>query len=90
MSRVFTRDDWKDFIEEKYSGRVFEVDEDIFEYWLEVLPPIMMNQMTQLPNGDKVKCAFWSAEGYEPVTYWWRKDGRYFGCTDLDLMNPRA
>jgi hypothetical protein len=35
---------WKEFITTMRSGNEFEVDAEMFDYWLGVLPPVFMNQ----------------------------------------------
>ena len=36
---------WKEFIAAMRSGNEFEVDEEMFHYWLGVLPPVFMGRM---------------------------------------------
>jgi len=83
-SHACSREDWQEFIRVMHSGQPFEVDEEMWEYWLEVLPPVLMNkEITFMPGheGHPVKVDFGFAEGNEQVTVFWRSpDGkRYFG-----------
>lgn len=89
MDKVYTRENWAEFIAAENRGEQLEVDEDIFDYFLEVLPPVYMYRTVELPNGTQVRTTFGFAEGAEPVTAFWKLDGRYF-CQRTKEMNPRA
>lgn len=90
MSKVWTYEhDFAEFIPVMRSGDVFECDEEMFDYWLEVLPPVYMSKVVALPNGQTVKAAFGFAEGAEEVVAFWRSGGRYFGCR-TNTINPRG
>lgn len=68
-------EDWKEFISAFSSGDRFEIDEEMFFYWLEVLPPQFMDQeINYLPGheGHKMRVDFGFAEGSEPITVFWR------------------
>ena len=73
-----TPDEWHEFIEKMQSGEVFEVDEEMFYYWLEVLPPVYMGKTVEI-EGVPIRCSFGFAEGTEQITDFWCKDGRFFG-----------
>ena len=75
---------WSRFIEAMHSGEEVEIDEEMYYYWLEVLPPVFMWKVI---DGKKYEFGF--AEGAEPVTVFWRKDGRFF-CRRTEIMNPVA
>lgn len=77
---------WREFIEVMHSGQPFECDEEMFFYWLEVLPPVLWGGNVTLPNGQRVRASFGFAEGAEPITAFWKDKGRYFGCR-TNLMN---
>jgi hypothetical protein len=70
----------EEFLAAMQSGRPFEMDEESFYYWLEVLPPAYMGRIVKLPNGWSIRAFFGFAEGEEQITAFWRQDGRYFGC----------
>ncbi len=81
---------WVDFIEEMHSGRVFEVDEGMYFYWLEMLPPAWMNETVSTPVGERRTFGF--AEGAENVVAFWREHSptegtRFFGW-QTQIMNP--
>ena len=88
--RLFTYDEWTGgnsaFIKAMLSGQAFECDEEMWEYWLGVLPPVYPPNPVTMPDGSKVRADFGFAEGYELITVFWRKDGRFFGCR-TNLMN---
>jgi hypothetical protein len=75
---------WSRFIEAMHSGEEVEIDEEMYYYWLEALPPVFMYKVI---DGKKYEFGF--AEGAEPVTVFWRKDGRFF-CRRTGIMNPCA
>lgn len=50
------------------SYKPFEIDEETFDYFLEVLPPVYMNKNVKLPDGTSVVADFGFAEGSEEVT----------------------
>jgi hypothetical protein len=52
-------------------GRIADIDEETFFYFLEVLPPKYQSGST-----------FAFAEGAEPLRLFWQKGGRYF-CRQL-------
>lgn len=80
---------WDAFIAAMHSGQPFECDEEMWYYWLEVLPPAWMRRQVVLPDGTRVLAAFGFAEGAEQVTAFYRKDGRFCGCRTSE-MNPHA
>ena len=83
--RTFTyENDFKDFVDEKASGRTFQIDEEMFYYWLETLPPIYMSKEQEI-DGKKVNCSFGFAEGTEFITDFWREKGNFYGKTSNRL-----
>ncbi len=76
---------WDAFINAMHSGEVFECDEEMFFYWLGVLPPVWMGRYVHWPDPDNVyrvitvRATFGFAEGIEPITAFWQSEGRYFG-----------
>lgn len=50
------------------AGRIAEISADVWEYFLEVLPPKLMG-----------RGYFCFAEGQEPLRIFWRQQGKYFG-----------
>lgn len=92
--RVFKYDDptpgaWDEFIKAMHSKEIFECDEEMFNYWLGVLPPVHMARNVVLPNGKEVRASFGFAEGAEEVTVFWRFAERFFGCR-TSTVNPYA
>ena len=74
------RKEWDGFIAAMHSGEVFECDQEMYYYWLEVLPPAYLKNPVTLPNGEQVRADFGFAEGPELITVFWRKGERFFGC----------
>ncbi len=84
--KTCSREQWDAFINEMRSGRIFECDQEMFDYWLGVLPPIHMNYIARLPNGKEVYAQFGFAEGEENVVAFWQgQGGRYFGCQTFEI-----
>ena len=85
---VYTNANWDEFIAAMHSGDILEVDRDIFDYFLEVLPPIFMNKTI---NGQWYSFGF--AEGAESVIGFWQEgtdDAERYFCRDLHMKNPHA
>lgn len=74
---VHTESNWEAMIRARNSGRMFQCDEDVYYYWLGVLPPIYMNKKIVI-EGRECRC-FGSAEGVEKITNFWTEGGKYFG-----------
>jgi len=78
-----------EFIEAMDSYMPFETDEESWDYFLEVLPPVHMGRNVKLPNGEMVRAWFGFAEGAEEITVFWKADGRYLACRTRTI-NPMA
>ena len=93
QSKVFKYEDWQagdgEFLKSMHSFDRFECDQEMFDYWLEVLPPVHMARNVVLPNGDEVRASFGFAEGAEEITAFWTLGKRYFGCR-TNKINPYA
>lgn len=95
--KVFKYDDpapgaWTAFIDAMRYGETIEIDEDMYFYWLEVLPPVFMDKPISFPDKNHpIRYDFGFAEGAEPITLFWRSpDRQRFFCRRSDIMNPRA
>jgi hypothetical protein len=81
-----TPQEWADFIRAMESGEAFECDRSMFDYWLEVLPPVYMHRIADLPDGRRVNTSFGFVEGAGNIVAFWVEPGpgnrgaRYFGC----------
>ena len=83
---VFTMDTIVAFCAARETGNRVEVDRELFDYFLEVLPPIHMGYWVELRNGKGDYYPRWAsfgfAEGAERVTAFWSgsvtEKGRYF------------
>ena len=69
--RIFTMENWKEGIEWMHSRAQIEVDEEVFNYFLEVLPPVFMGKRFKFSDGQEVVACFGFAEGAEPITIFW-------------------
>lgn len=72
-----TQEEWETFLSLRDKGERLEIDESMFDYWLEVIPPVAMN----FPFQERT-ISFSFAEGDEPRTFFWREDGRIF-CQNM-------
>lgn len=63
-----------------------EISEEVFYYYLEVLPPVFMQKKFTFTDGLTVRALFGFAEGYEPITVYWQEGDKYF-CRRSTLMN---
>lgn len=82
---------WEAFIHAMHSGAIVEIDEEMWTYWLNVLPPKFFRETLSV-GGVSRGVDFCQAEGYAPVVAFWRERGaqtRYF-CQQTDIMNPDA
>jgi len=85
-AKVFTYEhDFPAFIQARDEGGVVEIDAEMFDYWLEVLPPVGGNveqngesiRMTGMGgqwvrrDGSRQYFSFLFAEGWEPMTAFW-------------------
>lgn len=86
--QIFTQaDDWAAFISAKNAGERCQIDEDIFMYFLEVLPPVYMFRDVELSPGVTKHVSFGFAEGAEPICAFWRGQGGTFFCQMTGEVN---
>jgi len=97
QNKIYTADNaqaWREFAAARNTGNVVEVDQYIFEYFLDVLPPVLINErITYQPANPELNpviryVLFGHAEGAETVTMFWREKGRCF-CQRSTMINPR-
>ena len=62
------REQWTEFINAMNSGEKIEIDEEMYYYWLEVLPP------ARYYDGG----GFGFAEGIDNITKFWREGEVYY------------
>lgn len=67
---MYTKDNWAATITAMHSGEVIEVDSEVFDYFLGVLPPVYMNRRMDI-GGQSRMVMFGFAEGTEPITAFW-------------------
>lgn len=91
MEKVYKYGDrnWKEFIGKMNSGEEVQIDEEVFDYFLEVLPPVYMGKHVSLPGGKTVHASFGFAEGAEYVTAFWQNKGCFY-CQQTNEMNPNC
>lgn len=87
-TKIFTRDeDWAAFIAAKNAGERCQMDEDMWHYWLEVLPPVYIFRDVELVDGSRVRANFGFAEGAEPICAFWRGTGGTYFCQMTKEVN---
>jgi len=75
VPKVYSYDDqtpesWKEFIRLLDNCEIVQIDESMFYYWLEVLPPVYMHK-DQLIDGVSRFCSFGFCEGSDYVIDFW-------------------
>lgn len=77
MERIYKLDcsseEWADFIAAQKSGRNVAIDEDLYNYWCDLLAPRLWGPVVQGKRYD-----FACGEGHNPLVYFWREGERYF------------
>lgn len=90
IHRIEDKGGWDAFIAAMHSGNMVEIDDEMYDYWLEALPPIFMNRSIPWPNPKQpTRYDFGFAEGAEPITVFWSVGERRF-CQRTNIMNPYA
>ncbi len=64
--------DLRAFCEARDRGELCQIDEEMWSYFLEVLPPRFMHRTVTLCNGEQIAADFGFAEGAERITAFWR------------------
>jgi hypothetical protein len=86
--KIMTMANWQSGLEWMHSGDQIEVDEEVFYYFLEVLPPVFMGKRFKFADGQEVLAAFGFAEGAEPITVFWTdKETKRNYCHRSNLIN---
>lgn len=70
---IYTEDTWDAFLAAMHRGQVLQIDEQLYDYFLEVLPPLFLGRRVTLLDGSLQWADFGFAEGAEIVTAFWRK-----------------
>ena len=75
-SKVYSYDEqtpelWAEFLDRWHKGEKVEIDESMFYYWLEVLPPAFQGRMVELVDGTKQYVSFGFVEGKDRITAFW-------------------
>ena len=95
MIEPFTyQNDFAEFIAALDRGECCLIDEELFDYFLGVLPPVSMGRTVTLANGREQYSVFEFAEGLEITRAFWREkrdDGtnNHF-AQNTNRMNPYA
>jgi len=86
--KKFTYDsDFKEYLRELDAGKVVEIDDEMFSYWLEVLPPVYMNgPVLSIAGLGPRRCSFGFREGdaspSNPVTHFWKEGGKLYAWSE--------
>ncbi len=74
QDKIYTTENWQEMLDAMHSGRTIEIGEDVFDYFLEVLPPVYMHARRIVGDGAERRerrVSFGFAEGAEPITAFW-------------------
>lgn len=94
---TYTKDNWNEMIKAMHSGETIEINEDVYEYFLEVLPPVYMNKKKVI-DGLTRTVNFGMCEGMEKIVDFWTDrtlqpddsiNWSYF-CKQSNDWNPRG
>ena len=73
--KIYTyENDFAQFVKDNDGSRVLRIDEEMYYYWLEVLPPVYMGEVVPVVIDGVTynrRCTFGFAEGREPITDFW-------------------
>jgi len=87
-------EDWKEFINKMDNREVVKIDEEMFYYWLEVLPPIYMNERHDIEIDGVIfnkPCSFGFCEGMDYVVdFWDNGKGNPKFCKKSNRINIRG
>lgn len=92
--KIYTYEkDFAAFVTARNAGELCRIDEEMFFYWLEVLPPVYFDQVQRVEiDGVSYlkRCSFGFAEGREFITDFWRNtDGNGKGTAFFCKMSNR-
>ncbi len=87
---ILSRDDndWSERLKMgECSFQPFEVTEEVFQHFFELLPLRFVDCVVLLPDGRYQLCSFGFCEGTDFVLVFWKKDDRCFACRTT-MMSP--
>jgi hypothetical protein len=85
---MLTMENWSETITDINSGEIVEINEEVFDYFLDVLPPVNMGRVVEI-SGKQTRTAFGFAEGVEEIKYFWKQQGKFY-CWRSNEINTRA
>jgi hypothetical protein len=83
--------DISQFVAERDQGGIVEIDPELWYYFLEVLPPPLMNTKVKMPDGRQQSVAFCFAEGWENLTAFWTEgkgESKRYLAQLTTILNP--
>jgi hypothetical protein len=75
---TYSRDKMAAFWEEIWKGKVCRIDQHLFDYYLDILPPAFMGRTVKMIDGTERRCAFGFVEGADRITGFWQSGGSYY------------
>ncbi len=54
---------WTEFLTKRDSGKLVQIDQEMFDYWQELLPPITQSNSS-----------FYFAEGFSPIIHFFKEE----------------
>lgn len=70
---IYTRENWEPLMKALNEGQRCQINDEIFDYFLDVLPPKFMGQVVELVDGERIRASFGFAEGAMQVIAFWRR-----------------
>lgn len=76
---MYTFDSFDEFMLSLNRGDRCEINKDLFNYFLDILPPCFMNRGVILCDGSHIIADYGLREGEEvPKAFWRTPDGKFF------------
>ena len=76
MIYEYGQDTWSEYLAARATGRVVEIGPDMYDYWLEVLPPVGWTARGFLfAEGSETPIEFWSEGGQSSARHYCQRTG---------------
>jgi hypothetical protein len=86
--KVYLLSNMEELLKAWHSGQKCRITRTVYEYYLEVLPPIYINRRVKVDGKERL-VDFGFAEGAEHITAFWTEGLNYY-LQQTTEMNPRA
>jgi hypothetical protein len=78
LTTVYTRETRPGFFEALGRGDRVQVDQQIFDWFLDILPPVFMGRVVDLIDGSSQYALYGFAEGAAIITAFWSSKQRFY------------